>query len=108
MKLHINYSQTNCLLECSLTFAQEAHSNKTGFPQCTPWYFPFITNGHKICDPWETRKLIELISKQVHTLKYFQLFKTRIKTKMSKSQILPFSSRFHKRLVIIVYLIATG
>ncbi len=65
MKLHLNYSQSNCLLECSLEFAQETLSNKTGDIACTPWYFPFIDENHKICDPWETEQLSQIMAKQV-------------------------------------------
>ncbi len=63
MKLHKNYSQTNCLLECSLKYAQEL--NGTNTQACSPWYFPFKDKGHKICDPWETEQLIRLIALKV-------------------------------------------
>lgn len=65
MKLHKNYSQANCVLECSLKYAQLNQSNKTGLPVCTPWYFPFNHEGHKICDPWETVELSTIIADQV-------------------------------------------
>jgi amiloride-sensitive sodium channel len=47
------YTQSNCLLECSLKFAQEkvlANSKET----CTPWFFPTVKNSTYICDPWST------------------------------------------------------
>ncbi len=22
---------------------------------CTPWYFPFLDENHRMCDPWETK-----------------------------------------------------
>lgn len=64
MKLHKNYSQSNCLLECSLKYAQDAQSNSTGLKACTPWYFPFIDGEQKICDPWETANLSRVMSIQ--------------------------------------------
>ncbi len=71
MKLHKYYSQANCLLECSLNFAQKALSNNTDSQACTPWYFPFKDKGHKICDPWETENLTTLIALKVYILKTF-------------------------------------
>jgi hypothetical protein len=64
MKLHRNYSQGNCLLECSLKFAQQMQFNQTNSKPCTPWYFPFSDQGHRMCDPWETEHLISIIANQ--------------------------------------------
>ena len=64
MKLHLKYSQSNCLLECSLNFAQETQSNKTGQQECTPWYYPIVGKEHKVCDPWETEQLSHIMANQ--------------------------------------------
>ncbi len=64
MKLHRNYSQGNCLLECSLKFAQDLQSNQTNSKPCTPWYFPFNDQDFRMCDPWETEQLIRIIANQ--------------------------------------------
>ena len=63
MNLHKNYSQANCLLECSLKYAQKSQCN--GSEVCTPWYFPLRGNGHKICDPWEAKQLLIYIANKV-------------------------------------------
>ena len=35
LKLHQNYSQANCIIECTIQFAREQMKSK-----CTPWYYP--------------------------------------------------------------------
>ena len=35
LELHKNYSQANCILECSTKYAREKMTSN-----CTPWYFP--------------------------------------------------------------------
>ena len=35
LKLHKNYSQANCIIECNTKYARELMESK-----CTPWYFP--------------------------------------------------------------------
>jgi len=65
MKLHKKYSQGNCLLECSLTFAQNFKFQNTNSSPCTPWYFPFNDLKHRMCDPWETEELLQIIAIQV-------------------------------------------
>ena len=49
MKIHKVYSQANCLLECSLFYAEEKLGSK-----CFPWYFPTYKKSSSICSPWET------------------------------------------------------
>ena len=73
MKLHKNYSQSNCLLECSLKYAQNVQSNSTGLKACTPWYFPFIQDEQKICDPWETANLSQIMSTQAKKIYFYFL-----------------------------------
>ena len=57
IKLHKNYTQTNCILECGLMFAK---TSKDG-TDCTPWYFPIIDKGHRVCSPWEKVQLLEMM-----------------------------------------------
>ena len=56
LRIHKKYSQTNCLLECSLRFAQTKLSEHENVSQtCTPWYFPFEDQFRNVCDPWRTK-----------------------------------------------------
>ena len=66
MKLHKHYSQGNCLLECSLEFAQNMQYNNANVSPCTPWFFPFIDQGHRMCDPWEAEQLSHTIANKVN------------------------------------------
>ena len=56
MKIHRNYTQTNCLFECKLETVrnQRIADNKTG-KTCIPWFYPkeneYILD---LCNPWET------------------------------------------------------
>ena len=70
MKLHRNYSQGNCLLECSLRFAQNMQFNQTKTKPCTPWYFPFHDQGYRMCDPWETEQLVRIIANQASVVNF--------------------------------------
>lgn len=57
LKLYKNYSQANCLFECTLNYAQKvatSYSAKTNNP-CTPWYYPFIDGEQLTCDPYATK-----------------------------------------------------
>jgi hypothetical protein len=55
MKIHKKYSQSNCLLECSLSYAQkELAKSKNLTKPCSPWFFPTSEQFATICDPWET------------------------------------------------------
>ena len=53
MELFKNYSQSNCLLECSLKYAQRTIEQTSG-QGCTPWFFPFYQNSSRMCDPYQT------------------------------------------------------
>ena len=66
LKLFQTYSQANCFLECSLTFAQnklEADQNLTN--GCTPWYFPFTDNRFRMCDPFQTLAIWYIMQNEV-------------------------------------------
>jgi amiloride-sensitive sodium channel len=54
MKMHKKYSQSSCLLECALFYAQRklAEAKNMSKP-CLPWYFPTYEEIGTICDPWE-------------------------------------------------------
>ena len=53
MKLFKSYSQANCFLECNLDFAQKELANE-GSQICSPWFFPFLNENFKMCDPFQT------------------------------------------------------
>jgi hypothetical protein len=60
LKLYKSYSKSNCLLECSLYYAQNkltALLNMT--TPCTPWYFPFQDGAATVCDPWQAIQFYE-------------------------------------------------
>ena len=80
LEMHKSYSQSNCILECSMKYAREmmiknqtdecsryriknqtkheyTESNHYIEPKgCTPWFYP-STDEHfnNICDPWDTK-----------------------------------------------------
>ena len=53
MKIHRNYSYTNCMYECSFFYAQQQVFQKYNFT-CQPWYFPSADDTTSICDPWQS------------------------------------------------------
>jgi len=53
LNFHKEYTQSNCFLECSLTYAQslmESEYNRT----CSPWFFPTYKSSPAVCNPWDT------------------------------------------------------
>jgi len=62
VRIHQKYSQRNCLIECSLSYAQKLNNNTLA---CTPWFFPFLNENHRMCDPWEKNEIIEKINFEV-------------------------------------------
>eukprot|EP00095_Tigriopus_kingsejongensis_P010138 maker-scaffold75_size407189-snap-gene-3.16 protein:Tk10138 transcript:maker-scaffold75_size407189-snap-gene-3.16-mRNA-1 annotation:"pickpocket protein 28-like" len=59
LKFHQNYSYANCLLECSMEFAQ----NQTGsHNQCYPWFLPTTGSDSTFCDPWLGEKFLNAFS----------------------------------------------
>ena len=55
LKLFKTYSQANCLLECNLNFARKKQAVDQNHAEgCTPWYFPFVDDAFKMCDPFQT------------------------------------------------------
>ena len=58
--IHKVYSQSNCLLECSLGYARKSlKTNLNLTKECAPWYFPSQEDNITICDPWETKKFLD-------------------------------------------------
>ena len=60
IKLHKNYSQMNCLFECSLVQAKKAT-----LIDCNPWFFPSIETTERVCDPWEKTRVLEAMQNDV-------------------------------------------
>ena len=65
VRLHKKYSQSNCLLECSLAFAQRLFAEKNQVIACTPWFFPFENGNHRMCDPWEKSEIMAIIKDEI-------------------------------------------
>jgi hypothetical protein len=66
LKLHKDYSQANCFLECSLFYAQKTLKERNNLTkECTPWYFPFVGENPLLCDPWETIELSDLLQNNI-------------------------------------------
>ena len=62
LKMHKTYSQTNCLLECSLEYAAQNVARKgTNFTECIPWFYPVNDGDNRMCDPWEQKAFQELM-----------------------------------------------
>ena len=67
LKLHKVYTQANCLLECALAGAQESTLVNKNVSSCTPWFFPFLDEGHRVCNPWEGVQILESMDHQAQT-----------------------------------------
>jgi hypothetical protein len=86
LKLHRNYSYSNCIFECKLEFAAkclticndtEHHCDCQDYKAidaidlkssnaCVPWYYPSNQSEIKtICDPWDSVKFIEILNKKI-------------------------------------------
>ncbi len=64
LRLHKKYSQANCILECSLLYAQK--SMASNLTACTPWYLPFLDDNHRLCDPWEAEEFMSFFQSINH------------------------------------------
>ncbi len=62
LTLYRNYTQSNCLFECALNFAQTAMMEKYMQQPCIPWYFPTLDKNLKICNPWTALEFVKLMS----------------------------------------------
>ena len=58
LEVHQKYSQSNCLLECSIQYAREMmRRNASVNAACTPWYYPRTNNEYtNICKPQEAKE----------------------------------------------------
>ena len=66
MRLHTNYSQSNCYLECSLLNAQMDLKLKYNLTQaCTPWFFPFVDANQVVCNPWQSFEIFQLMQQNI-------------------------------------------
>ena len=55
LKMHKTYSQSSCMLECSLKYAKETLKSEFNLNQsCMPWYFPSEEDHITMCNPWQT------------------------------------------------------
>ena len=56
LNMHKHYSQSNCILECSIMYARNHTMDGTTNRTCTPWFYP-VTNEFvaSACDPWSTK-----------------------------------------------------
>ena len=56
LDMHANYSQANCILECSIKYARNKTVREDQNKGCNPWFYPvtnkFVANS---CDPWDTK-----------------------------------------------------
>ena len=62
LKIYKSYSQSNCLLECSLFYAHRILNEKSNASiSCTPWYLPFPDGEITLCDPWQAIEIGNLM-----------------------------------------------
>ena len=55
LEMYKEYSQDNCILECSLRYARSQINLENGTTGCTPWFYPTPEEHvHLWCNPWET------------------------------------------------------
>ncbi len=62
LRMHKNYSHSNCLFECFFYAAQLSIKSKyrTNI-ECIPWFFPSPDFSPKICDPWQALEVFDLM-----------------------------------------------
>ena len=66
LKLHKSYSKSNCILECSLFYAQNYLAKQLNMTvPCTPWYFPFLDDLGTLCDPWQAITFYQIMFNDV-------------------------------------------
>lgn len=65
LKVHKNYSQSNCLLECTLNHTRNNFFRESGnLTTCTPWFLPTATNNSdEYCDPWQAESFLQIMNK---------------------------------------------
>jgi len=66
LKIHKEYSYTNCIFECSLDFAKnKLKIEKELADACIPWYFPSSDDTITVCNPWDAIDFLELMINKV-------------------------------------------
>jgi hypothetical protein len=66
LTIHKKYSMANCVLECSLLFAQNQLLEKKDISErCTPWFFPVSDDQTTICNPWEANLIMGVIQNYI-------------------------------------------
>jgi hypothetical protein len=53
MTIYKVYTQSNCVFECSIEYAQQ-RMKETSNTSCIPWYYPSANTHVEFCDPWQT------------------------------------------------------
>jgi len=62
LRLHKNYTYMNCMLECSMSYAENELIKDNSSNPCVPWYFPSSNNSITVCDPWESVKFYDFMN----------------------------------------------
>ena len=62
LRLHKNYTYMNCMLECSLSYAENELIKENSYSPCVPWYFPSSNNSITVCDPWESVRFYDFMN----------------------------------------------
>ena len=66
LEMYKEYSQDNCILECSLEYARNmigSKNNTNTTKGCTPWFYPAPEEHvHLWCDPWETNEFQNIMT----------------------------------------------
>ena len=63
MKIYKNYTQSNCMFECNLFYAQGMFEDQyPASTKCFPWYFPSNETYPIICDPWQAVEMLKMMS----------------------------------------------
>lgn len=86
LDMHQQYSQSNCIFECKIKFASKCIQTCSNYGQicdcqnvrlgenitssdgnvCAPWFYPVIDKKvGQMCNPWNTRKFQQILSKQM-------------------------------------------
>ena len=65
--MHKKYSRSNCVLECSISYARMMMKNETTGSNetvgCAPWFYPANdTEYSNVCNPWETKKFQDFMT----------------------------------------------
>ena len=56
LDIHRKYTQSNCILECSIKYARNYTIHENSTKGCTPWYYPRTDDEfNKVCKPWEAK-----------------------------------------------------